>query len=326
MSRNLEALREALGRTLTDGDRITGIKAFSTGHSNETYLIKGLDQILRLPASADPLMPDCYGVTLQAQIYEALEREQDAPPVPSILFKCNDTSVLGDPFFVMARVAGEEVNDYEPQPWFADAPDIARSTMCDKWITSIAQLATLDQLAVLGAPVSPEDEARRWRGYAREANCPALVTRFDQLLSRPAPRTGTPSPVHGDPKLANLMWDKGELTAVLDWELAYNGEPLADLGYMLCFFESDARSANKACGYRGMWNRDTIISHWTACTGRSTAGARWHETAAIGKMAAIIAYGYNLYTSGKSDDARFERWKAQIEVNLSIMDIMLRSL
>ena len=34
------------------------------------------------------------------------------------------------------------------------------------------------------------------------------------------------------------MWQDGEITAMLDWEMALNGEPLADLGYMLYSFES----------------------------------------------------------------------------------------
>ena len=51
MTRDLLPLSDALRRVLPDGDGITGLRAFSTGHSNETYLIEGLDQILRLPPS-----------------------------------------------------------------------------------------------------------------------------------------------------------------------------------------------------------------------------------------------------------------------------------
>lgn len=326
MTRDLLQLSDALRRVLPDGDGITGLRAFSTGHSNETYLIEGLDQILRLPPSVAPLMPDSHDVITQARIYESLSRTTGAPPVPEILFSCDDASVLGDPFFVMARVQGEEINDYLPQSWFADASPAQREALCGKWMKAFCSLANLAELDVLGSSVTPEDEVRRWQNMAREADCAPLVASFDRLLTVPAPRSGAPSPAHGDPKLANLMWSNRELTAVLDWELAYNGEPLADLGYILAFFASDAREANKACGYDGMWQRDTIIAHWADMTGRDPSGIRWHEAAAIGKMGAIIAYGYNLYVSGKSDDARFLKWKEPIENNLSIMDIMLRSI
>ena len=75
-----------------------------------------------------------------------------------------------------------------------------------------------------------------------------------------------------------------------------------------------------------MWKRDRIIANWEQAIGRSAGGIRWHEAAAIGKMAAIVAYGYSLYVSGKSDDARFQRWERPIADNLLIMDTMLRSL
>lgn len=326
MSRDLAQLQAALAAVLPGGETITGIRAFSTGHSNETYLIEGLNQILRLPPSSDPLMPDSHGVAAQARIYRALAQTPGAPPVPEVLFNCDDASVLGDPFFVMARVKGEEINDYLPQPWFVDATPVGRDGYCEKWMAAFSDLANLAPLDMLGPVVTPEDEVRRWQNLAREADCAPLVSRFDRLLTVPASRSGAPAPAHGDPKLANLMWADRELTAVLDWELAYNGDPLADLGYMLAFFESDARSANKACGYDGMWKRDRILAHWAAVTGRSPAGIRWHEAAAIGKMAAIVAYGYNLYLSGKSDDARFLKWKEPIAANLGIMDFMLRSI
>lgn len=326
MSRDPGQLKEALAAVLPGGEAITGIRAFSTGHSNETYLIEGLEQILRLPPTADPLLPDSHDVMAQARIYQAVGSVPGAPPVPEILFTCKDAALLGDPFFVMTRVAGEEIDDYLPQAWFADTTPEERAGYCARWMSVLWDLANLAPLDVLGPAITPEDEARRWQAMARKANCPALVASFDRLLSVPAPRSGAPSPAHGDPKLANLMWAAGQLTAVLDWELAYNGDPLADLGYVLAFFESDARSAGKACGDEGMWKRDRIIANWEQATARPANGVRWHEAAAIGKMAAIVAYGYNLYVSGKSSDARFQRWEGPVADNLQIMDIMLRSL
>ena len=322
--RDLNLIRDGLTRVLPDGDRITGIRAFSTGHSNETYLIEGLDQILRLPASAEPLMPGSHDVIAQARIYEAVAAQ--GLPVPAILYTGDDTAVLGDPFFVMARVAGEEVNDYQPQASFADAPPAARAAMCETWMDVFCGLARTAPLDVLGAAISPEDQARRWQDMARAAQCDALVAQIDRLLDTPAPLSGPPAIVHGDPKLANLMWDAGDLTAVLDWELAYNGDPLADLGYILFFFASDSHPANRACGYPGMWDRDRIITHWAAQTGRSTMGIAWHEVAAAAKMAAIIAYGHHLYVSGKSTDARFLQWKVPLDRNLILIDTLLDTL
>lgn len=319
--RDLNVIREGLARVLPDGDLITGIRAFSTGHSNETYLIEGLDVILRLPTSGEPLMPGSHDVIAQARIYEAVAAQ--GVPVPTILYTGDDRTVLGDPFFVMARVAGEEVNDYQPQASFADAPPAARATMCETWMNVFCGLARIAPLEKLGTAMSPEDQLRRWQAMARAAHCDTLVAQIDRLLAVPAPLSGAPAVVHGDPKLANLMWDRGALTAVLDWELAYNGDPLADLGYILFFFASDSHPANRACGYAGMWGREQIVANWAAQTGRPTAGIAWHEIAAAAKMAAIIAYGHHLYVSGKSTDARFLQWKVPLDRNLILLDRLL---
>ena len=51
---------------------------------------------------------------------------------------------------------------------------------------------------MLGAPVSPGDDARMWRAFALAADCPPLVASFERLLSKPAPLSGPPAVVHGD--------------------------------------------------------------------------------------------------------------------------------
>ena len=321
MRRDTKKIRDSLTRVLPDGGRITGVRAFSTGHSNETFLLEGIDQILRLPASSVSLMPGSHDVIAQARIYEEVAAK--GLPVPRILYRSDDVNVIGDPFFVMARVRGEEVNDYQPQAEFADAPPWARSAMCETWMNTFATLAVMEPLDILGAAISPEAQLRRWQDMARTAQCMNLVGQIERLLAIPSPRSGPYAVVHGDPKLANLMWDGSELTAVLDWELAYNGDPLADLGYILFFFASDSHPANRACGYPGMWDRERIIANWAVRTGRRITGIEWHEIAAAAKMAAIIAYGHHLYVSGKSSDERFLQWKVPLESNLVLIDTLL---
>jgi aminoglycoside phosphotransferase (APT) family kinase protein len=38
--------------------------------------------------------------------------------------------------------------------------------------------------------------------------------------------------VHGDFRFGNLIWNGGELAAVIDWERATIGDPMQDLGFM----------------------------------------------------------------------------------------------
>ena len=318
MARDLDRVRRVLASILPDGERISKITPLIAGHSNETYVIEGPGTILRLPPPADPLVAG-HGIVAQAHIYRILGEQPGAPPVPRVLHLCEDTALLGDPFFVMERVAGDAVPDYSIPIWFTEAPAAKREQVSRQWAEAIGKIATLAPLEVLGRPITPEHNAREWRTMAAEANCPALVALFDRLLTVPAPISGPVSPVHGDPKIANLMWSDFTLSAVLDWELAYNGEPLSDLGYMLFFFRPEAYSREPLPSLSGMIGRDEVVHVWEQASGRSAAGWQWYEAAAIGKMAAILAHGYNLAVAGQSGDVRFLRWKERLDANMQVM-------
>jgi aminoglycoside phosphotransferase (APT) family kinase protein len=309
MPRNLESIRESLINYLPGGPQISQVTPLSTGHSNETYLLEGLGHILRLPPVSEPLLDThSHGVFQQALIYERLGRIGTALPVPKILHSCSDETVLGDPFFVMERAPGEVLNDYVLPAWFTEATVLTRDNICRQWVETFAALTNLAPVLEIGSPVRPEEEVHRWQQVAASANSLALVAVLDRLLDVPARRSGAAVPVHGDPKLANLLWEEGQLTAVLDWELAYNGEPLSDLGYILHFFASDTHGASPANELPGMWSRAAVIDAWEGISSRSARGVEWYEIAADAKMAAILAYGFHLYETGRSSDARFIRW------------------
>ncbi len=322
MSRDSAALLEALRRVLPDGGRITGIVPLTTGFSNDTYLIEGCDLILRLPPLAGAML-DGHDVIAQARIYQQLGALADGPPVPGIAVLCEEATVLGAPFYAMERVPGEAIHDTSLQPWFTEATDAFRADICHQWASAFAGLALIAPLAVLGAPVTPEDDARRWQAFAKAADCPALVGHFDRLLAVPAPRSGPPALVHGDTKLSNLMWQDGRISAMLDWEMALNGEPLADLGYMLYGFESAYHGATTPQRQPGMLKRDAVIALWSQVSGRPAEGVFWHEIAQIGKIGAIIAEGTNMYVTGRSSDPKLLYFKNNLDYYLGVMKAML---
>ena len=320
--RDLNRIRDVLARIVPGGDRITGVAPLATGFSNETYLIEGLDLILRLPPAAGAML-DGHDIAGQARIYAELGNSDGAPPVPAIIMLDEESETLGTPFFIMARVAGESIDDIEMQPWFVGGSDAFRQQVCRTWVSTFAGLARLKPLAVLGAALTPEDDARRWREFARAANSPELVAMYDRLLAVPAPRSGPPTLVHGDTKLSNLMWQDDQVTAVLDWEMALGGEPLADLGYMLYSFESDYHGATRAQKLPGMLTRAEVIALWSQVSGRSAEGLFWHEIAQIGKIGAIIAEGSNMFVTGRSTDPKLAYFKKNLNYYLDVMAAML---
>ena len=320
--RDLDQLTTALRQFLPDGEGIVAIRALTTGFSNETYMIDGLDLILRLPPSAGAMLAG-HDVIGQARIYQELATTTNAPTVPRVVAICPDAAIIGVPFFVMERVAGASIDDITMAPWFLDGTDAIRNRVCREWVGAFASLSTLTPLATLGAVVSPADDMRVWRDFAGAANCPTLVGLFDRLLQIPAPISGPPALVHGDPKLANLMWHDGQISAMLDWEMALNGEPLANLGYLLFQFDSEYHVGTRAPRQPGMLSRDEVIALWSQVSGRSAQGVFWHEIAQVGKIAAIIAEGVNMANTGRSNEPRLEIFKQNIGYFLGVMATML---
>jgi aminoglycoside phosphotransferase (APT) family kinase protein len=195
--------------------------------------------------------------------------------------------------------------------------------MCRDWVSAFGNLAHLKPLDVLGNPVSPEDDVRIWQRFADGAQCPQLVDMIERLLRTPAPISGDPAVIQGDSKLSNLMWDDYRISAMLDWEMSLNGDPLADLGYMLYQFESPYHAATRAPKLPGMLNRNDVITLWEQVSGRSAKGILWHEIAQIAKITAIIAEGSNMLTTGRSKDPKLAYFKANLDYYLCVVGAML---
>lgn len=308
MGRNPEDIRARLAGQLPGEQALEAVIPLTAGHSNETYLLAGPNWVLRLAPDADALM-DGLDPIAQAHVYRELGSIADAPPVPGIVLIREDAELLGSPFYIMERVAGEVLSDYEPQPWFTDASPEFRGEMTRQYVETFAGLAHLPPLRSFGAAVRPIEEAGRWRALAQAARQPELIAAFDRLMARAPGESGAPCPVHGDAKLANMLWHDGRLLAVLDWEIGFNGDPLFDLGYMLMFFASAEHPPMRGFEAPGMWDRERAIAAWEAVSGRSAEALPWYEAAAIGKSAAIMAHGHYLAVEGLSPDPRLLTWK-----------------
>jgi aminoglycoside phosphotransferase (APT) family kinase protein len=320
--RDPEAIAKALRGYLRGGEAVRAVVPLTTGFSNETYRIEGRDWILRMPPAGGAIL-EGHDVLAQARLYAALGEIPGGPPVPGIVAICEDASIAGAPFFVMECVAGAEVHDTQLPEWFTAPGDPFRRQLCERWLNRVAGFASLAPLPLLGAPVSPEQDARMWRTFAEKANCPPLVAAYDRLLARPAPVSGPPGIVHGDVKLSNFMWNDGSLSAVLDWEMAINGEPLSDLGYLLIFFEGPFHRASTQLREPGMFTRDEAIALWERVTGRSSQGVIWHEMAQIAKILCTMAEGTNLWVTGRNTDPKLAYFQKNLDYYLGVLVTML---
>src|SRR3954452_7381512 len=84
------------------------------GHSNITYLIRrdGGEWVLRRPPRP-PLPPSAHDVLREAFLLRALEGTRVR--VPRVLASCDDERVIGAPFYVMERIAGDVITTRLPE-------------------------------------------------------------------------------------------------------------------------------------------------------------------------------------------------------------------
>jgi aminoglycoside phosphotransferase (APT) family kinase protein len=130
----------------------------------------------------------------------------------------------------------------------------------------------------------------------------------------------TPSIVHGDFKLDNVMLDPGDvgrLVAVFDWEMSALGDPLVDLGIVLTYWSPTAppeqRDALTSVTDRpGFYTRQEIIDRYAARSGRDLSGIRYYEIFAVFKIAVVIQQIYYRYVQGQTTDSRFATFDARV--------------
>ena len=188
--------------------------------------------------------------------------------------------------------------------------------MSQALIDNLAELHLIDVeaagLTVLGRPVGflqrqVEGWSERWR-RAVTSPVPAMDPVMEWLAAeRPEPRRT--AMLHQDYKLDNVMFGTREpsrMTAVLDWEMATVGDPLADLGLSLTYWSLP--EAQKVAGMdqaAGWWSREQLIARYAERTGFDVSGLRWYEVLGTFKLAVILQQIYARYAHGQTADARF---------------------
>jgi aminoglycoside phosphotransferase (APT) family kinase protein len=239
--------------------RMTEPRSPAAGESSDTRLfemevehagayVERVDAVLRCAPSAEGNHPfPEYDLGLQAHVMRAL-RATGGVPVPEVLFLEEDPSVLGVPFLIMRAVAGDAPLDrpsYQAEGFYHEGARALREHVWSGTVEALAQLHALDWRA-LGAGVVPgsrpgDDPARvsldYWSRYLRdflkeEPEEPVAV--FDEahaflVQERPAP--SRLALCWGDAKLGNVLYAPGarDVAAVIDWEMAIIGDPIADL-------------------------------------------------------------------------------------------------
>ncbi len=287
--------------------------AIGEGHSNITYLVQRGDAsfVLRRPPRP-PLPPSAHDMLREATVLRALDGKAR---VPKVLAVCEDPDVIGMPFYVMEQVAGEVITMSVPPA--IDTPD-DRRRMGESLVDALVEIHAVDWEAAgltgFGRPTGYlERQVRRFLGlweHNRTREIPA-VENVGRWLADNMPRSGPATIVHGDFRLGNAIVrgeSPADVVAVLDWEMATIGDPLADLGYM-CTLWTDRNDPpmgmfelSAVTREDGFPLRDELVARYEERSGRAMTDITWYQTLALWKSLVFMEGNYKRAISGASDD------------------------
>jgi aminoglycoside phosphotransferase (APT) family kinase protein len=334
---NLRALSEWLGGHI-DGTRggIT-VEQFPSGHSNLTYLLRmdGREYVLRR-SPLGPVAPKAHDMAREFRILERVHPH--FPEAPDVFHLCQDPAVLGAVFFLMERRHGFILRDEVP-PQLAKMPNYAR-LVSEAFIDCLIRLHAIDVsktgLMALGKPEGFLERqvlgwADRWNRAQTGVNSDDIrkMDRVIRWLADRRPASPRPTLVHNDYKLDNVMLPVGSadrIEAVLDWEMATVGDPLADLGLTLCYWAwADAPQGRASRGpaltsQPGWYSRDQFVERYGERTGRDLSHIGYYEVLGIFKLAVILQQIYDRFRRGQTPDRRFQNFGERVRELIELAD------
>lgn len=284
------------------------------GHSNVTMLIRrsGLEVVLRRPPRP-PLPPGAHDIVREARVLRGLART--AVPVPGIIDSCESDAVLGAPFVLMEYVPGEVLESTLPA-WLKPLDERRRAG--EAFIDALAAVHAVDIAAAgldwLGRPGSYlERQLRRFSGswqISRTRKVSAMMT-LEERLRAGLPSSHETTLIHGDARLGNAIFAPGppaRLAALLDWEMATLGDPLADLGYLAAAWTDRGQTSapmfhlSQVTALDGFPTLSELIARYERQTGRNAGDLPWYTALACWKSAVFMEGNYRRALSGGSDD------------------------
>jgi len=301
------------------------------GLSNLTYEIRDADDrtwILRRPPLGH-VLPTAHDMRREFRVISALHGRI---PVPRVYVLCEDADVIGAPFYVMEKVDGVVLRTREQGA--ALTPGQARS-VSESLVDVLAALHGVDPAAVGLADFGrPEGylyrQLSRWeRQYAasQSREIRGLFELGDGLRAA-VPVTQRSAILHGDYRLDNVMVapgsvdvgsDEVSVAAVFDWEMSTLGDPLADLGLLLTYWEDPGHPAKGILStgggltnHEGFLNSRDIVERYQAATGLIVDDLDWYVAFSHYKLAVILEGIHYRHEQGLTYGEGFEQAGAAV--------------
>jgi aminoglycoside phosphotransferase (APT) family kinase protein len=291
------------------------VHQFQGGASNPTFLLvthtdSGFKRYVMRKKPPGVLLPSAHQVDREYRAMKCLAATN--VPVPNALLLCEDDGIVGTAFYVMAYVPGRILMD-------ASLPGIApadRTRIYDDFNATLAKLHSVNHRAIgLGAFGREGDYIDRQMGrfikQYRAAETDPIPEMEELIAALPAqvPGNRRTAIVHGDFKLGNMIVHPGapRIVAVLDWELATIGDPLADLAFSAFAWHRTTGAKAPGADIGGIPSeRDYVLSYCRRTNRDGIVGWNFYLAFGLFRLASIMQGVYRRVLDGTvaSDFAR----------------------
>jgi aminoglycoside phosphotransferase (APT) family kinase protein len=292
-------------------------RQFAGGYGNLNYLIEinGTPAVLRRPPAG--LLP--YGANDMAREYRILSSLwREYPLAPRAMFFCDEASVLGAPFQIIEYRPGMVIRDTLP-PDLAGRPEVGM-LLSRQLVETLAALHAVDPaqagLETLGRPAG--FLARTVDGWAARSVAvadlinPLALSGVVDWLRRRVPADATPSLIHSDFKLDNMILTPKTLApvAVIDWDMGTRGDPLWDLAVLLSYW---VEPKDPACLHRirqmptaqpGFWRRNEILAAYLRLSCREVGDFAFYRVLSLLRSAVVFFQLYDRFRRSPGQNMR----------------------
>ena len=252
---------------------------------------------------AELVVVHASSLEMQGRMMAALDRLKVAP-VPEWIGMELDPAVLGQPFLIMGRVAGQSATqnpNYNTTGWVADMTPAQRGATWKNAIEAFAQLHRIDWQADGFAFLGNAEWGRpgldqylghieSWYHSCRKGRTMPYVDAAVAYIRANEPADTATNVLWGDSTPSNVMFlPDGTVSGLIDWELAALGPSELDLAWWLYFDDLFSRRFGVA-KLEGLPSREETIAIWEAAVGRAAQHLDYYGVVVALRMA-LVAVG-----------------------------------
>ncbi|MBT3478062.1 MAG: phosphotransferase family protein [Candidatus Marinimicrobia bacterium] len=312
-----QKLADFLKDKLEGSDKPLTVRQFPGGKANLTYHLDygSHEYVLRRPPLG-PVAPSAHDMGREFSVLSVLHKS--FPFAPRAFLFSDNSDIVGAPFFIMERHTGVVVRTKVPSI-YDDIPD-AGQQMSTALADALAKLHKVDYkslgLESLGKPEGFIERQvagwyKRWEA-AKHTDIPEM-DEIHKWLNDNMPSSGPAVLVHNDYKLDNVMLasdNPGKIEAIFDWDMCTLGDPLADLGALLCYWvDPDDPPFFKQSAMMPMDNtfltRKELVERYAETSGRDVSEITFYHILGLFRLVGIAAQIYIRFLKGQTQDKRF---------------------